>query len=145
MQIAFARLVGDESARARFVSDSAGERGPLAGLAFDALDGFARGLIHKRLHDVGRALPGSARAADFRERFLHYAAHRPIGGIDRHRYDAIAFARFLGTAMATVERNDLEALEGERFARIAFANGRLHWWFRATRGGRLSRGSLSIG
>ncbi len=139
MQIAFARLVGDAAAREHFTKTPVNERGALAELPESALDGYARGLLEKRFHDVARSLPGSARASDFRDRFLRYAARRPIGGVDRHRHDAIAFARTLGTPLANVERCDLEALGGERIARIAFADGRVHLWLRVTRGGRLFR------
>ena len=145
MQIAFARLACDASARDRFIADPVREAEPLAALPGRAIVGYARGLLAKRLHEASRLLPVSAREPDFSTRFVRYAAERPIGGSDRHRHDAIAFARELGTPTAKCERYDLEARAGERCLRLAFARGRFHWWVRVARGAELHRSSLRFG
>lgn len=143
-QIAFARLVGDAAARERFAADPAREAAALVDLPVRAIDGYARGLLQKRAHETRRSLPQSARAPDFYDRFMRYAERRPIGGIDRHRLDAIAFARTLGTRTAARERYELEALAGEPIVRFVIERGRLDWWFRVRRGAALRRGSLRI-
>lgn len=142
MQIAFARLVSDAAARARFACDPQADGEALAALAPRYVDGFASGVLAKRYHEVRRLLPRCAQTPTFRAAFIAYASRNPMGGLERHRHDAIAFARALGTSLARFERLALEAASGERFVRLTVAQKRLWWWFRARRGGTLHAGSL---
>lgn len=145
MQRDFARLVGDTTARERFLREPRGESVALAALSPRALDDYARALLEKRFYEVRRLLPRSARAADFRERFVAYAARRPIGGLERHHRDAIEFARELATPTARAERMGLLALRDRAFFAITIADGHLLIWLRSLRGARLRTMSFRLG
>ena len=142
MQAEFARLIADADARERFECDPHAESATLEGIAPLAIRRYAEGVLSKRYREVRALLPASARAASFRNTFSRYAARTPIGGFDRHRADAIAFARELGTPIARAERTALQAsIGGRRFFAITVTGHRIYWWLRISARSRLSSGS----
>ena len=142
MQIEFARLSGDADARERFERDPFAESAILEGVAPLAIRRYAEGVLAKRFREV-RALLPTTRAAWFHAAFARYAARNPIGGFDRHRADAIAFARELGMPAARVDVLALRAsVGGRRFFAIAIAGRRIAWWLRVSTRSRLAHGSF---
>ncbi|GAC1450844.1 MAG: hypothetical protein PVSMB8_10120 [Vulcanimicrobiaceae bacterium] len=146
MQIAFARIATDATARARFACDPNAECEALAALEPRYVEYVARSLVEKRLHEVRRLLPHAAREPGFAARFRTFARDHACGGAGRHRADALAFARVLETtsSQARVDRLDLQARCGGRFAAVAIVSGTLTWWWRPTPTARLRTGAFAV-
>lgn len=106
-QRALARLYTDAEWRARFFRDPAGvgaelglrpeEAEQLAQVSARKADYFAASLVNKRLGEVTKLLPLTARVLgqEFRKLFRAFAAGYVPRGVGKHTEDAIAFAGFM--------------------------------------------------
>jgi hypothetical protein len=106
VQAVLARLFTDPEFRASFFADAVAvgrangldpaDSQRLAALSRKEVDGFAETIRHKRVDDVRKVLPLTARALDgkFRDHLLAVTASPPRPG--RHRDDARAFVDHLG-------------------------------------------------
>ncbi|GAC1495458.1 MAG: hypothetical protein NVS1B2_14010 [Vulcanimicrobiaceae bacterium] len=133
MQIAFARIATDATARSRFACDPNAECEALAALEPRYVEYVARSLVEKRLHEVRRLLPHAAREPGFAARFRTFARDHACGGAGRHRADALAFARVLETTSSQA-RLQVEAI----------VSGTLTWWWRPTPTARLRTGAFAV-
>ena len=108
-QKALARLYTDARLRERFFaapSEVGRELGltpedaqQLAALGARQADYFAASLVNKRLGEVSKLLPLSARVLgqEFRKLFRQFAAAEPVpAGLSKHLRDALAFAEHVG-------------------------------------------------
>ena len=143
-QNVIARLATERSFRKRFAADpttegkSAGLTGEeieqLTPLFPEALSRFSRSLLRKRHGEVKRMLSASAAALgeEFWRLFEEFGADRPTHGNQRHREDALDFAKWLlardvlpatGEPLRQIllfERDDLAAWMMRRGIRIRF-------------------------